>query len=116
MATASAVPSSAYSSTPADSVTLRAASIATPLRPCRPEIIAVRASSLAAAVGSNAGTDEYSTSWERDTRSRRVTAPVLRNAASTFPAAVEMSPRSLSMSALRNAACRSTSGVSSRMR
>ena len=116
MATASGVPSSAYSSTPTDSVTLRSASIATPLAPRRPAIMALRASSLAAAVGSNAGSEEYSTSRDSATRSSRVTSPVLRNLASTFSAAVEMAPRSFSSNAASRASCCSTSGVSSRMR
>ena len=116
MATASGAPSSSYSSTPTDSVTLRAASMATPLRPRRSAIIASRASALAAAVGSNAGIDEYITSRAGDTRSRRVTSPVLCNRASTSAAASEMCPRSSLTSAARNGASCSTIGVSSRIR
>ena len=55
---------------PTESVMLRSASIATPLLPAPAAIMAAIASPLAAAVGSNAGTDEYSTSRDRDTISR----------------------------------------------
>ena len=116
MATAINSPAGLVSGTPSDRVTLRAASIATPLPPRRPAIIAARESSLAAALGSNAGSDENSTSRDRDTKSSRVTSPERCSSASRSRAALAISPRSSLTSATRNALLSSTTGVSSRMR
>ena len=116
MAMAMVAPCSSWRGMPTDRVTLRCASMATPLLPRPLAIIAVRASSLAAAAGSNAGTEEYRTACDSDTMSSLVTSLVLCNVASVRRAASEMRPRS----PLAMASCRrwspATTGVSSRMR
>ena len=116
MATASVAPSAPCRGTPTDSVTLRSASIATP-PPVHPRsIIRASASSLAAAAGSNAGCEEYSTSLAGETRSRRVTSPARRRVLSAACAACEISPRSPPATASRSAWFSATIGARSRMR
>ena len=116
MAIASRVPSSRCSGTPTESVMLRSASIATPLLALPAAIMAAIASSLAAAVGSNAGTDEYSTSRDRDTMSSRVTSRLRCSVARVRRAASETSPRSPLTMASRRLPSWATTGVTSRIR
>ena len=74
------------------------------------------ASSLAAATGSKAGTEEYSTSLVGETRSSRSTSLLARRSASASSAAASISPGSPLSRAARNAGFAVTTGERSRMR
>ena len=116
MATARISLESPSSGMPRERVTLRSASIATPL-PRQPSLsIRASASSLAAAAGSKAGSEEKRTSPDASTRSRRMTSPVGSNAARTARAAVAMRPRSPLCRAVRRGRLFSATEARLRMR